>query len=65
MVEWDLTLGDGHMMLSAGDGVLSCILDTCMVLLTNVTPNKFNFRKCKKKVKWGNDKKSISEEATQ
>ena len=32
------TLDNGHMMLYAYDVLLSCALEICMVLLTNVTP---------------------------
>ena len=34
----DLTLGNESTMQGADDVVLSCTLETCMVLLTNVTP---------------------------
>ena len=37
-MERDFTLGDGGTMLCADDVLLSCTLETCMVLLTNITP---------------------------
>ena len=37
-MEKDLTLGGEYMMHYTDDVLLSCTLETCMVLLTNVTP---------------------------
>ena len=37
-MERDLTLGGEHTMQCADDVLLSCTLETCMVLLINVTP---------------------------
>ena len=34
----DLTLGGEHTIECAGDVLKSCTLETCMFLLTNVTP---------------------------
>ena len=34
----DLTLGGEHMMQYSDDELWNCTLETCMVLLTNVTP---------------------------
>ena len=46
-VERDFTLGSECRMQYAGDVLLSCTLETCMVLLTIVTP--INSIKKKKK----------------
>ena len=37
-MERDFILGKGHTMQCADDVLLSCTLETCMVLLINVTP---------------------------
>ena len=37
-VERDFTLGDGCTMQCADDVLVSCTLESCMVLGTNVTP---------------------------
>ena len=37
-MERDSTWGKGHTMQRADDVLLSCTLETCMVLQTNVTP---------------------------
>ena len=48
-MERDLTLGGEHTMQCADDVLLSCTLETCMVLLTNVTPiNSIKKRTTKK-----------------
>ena len=39
--EKDYILGDKCMMQYAHDVLLTCTLETCMVLLTNVTPKIF------------------------
>ena len=37
-MERELTLGSEPMVQCADDNLLSCTLETCMVLLTSVTP---------------------------
>ena len=37
-MERDFVLGNGRTMQCADDVLLSCTLETCMVLLTNVAP---------------------------
>ena len=45
LMEGDLTLGGEH-TIQYTDGVLqNCTLETYIILLTNVTPNKFNKNK--------------------
>ena len=45
VAERDLTLGGEHTMWYADDTLQNCTLETCMVLLTNVTPINSIFKK--------------------
>ena len=44
-METDFTVSDGCTMHCADDVLLSCTLETCMVLLPNVTPKNLNKNK--------------------
>ena len=43
--ERELTWGDGLPMQCVDDVLLSCTLETCMFLQTNVIPINLNFKK--------------------
>ena len=46
----DFTLGDGHTMQYADDVLLSCTLETCMILLPNVPPKNSIKKREKEKI---------------
>ena len=48
MMEGDQTSDGECTMQCADDALQNCTLETCLILLTNVTPNKFNKNKLTK-----------------
>ena len=44
VTEGDLTLGGEHTIQYTDDTLQNCSLETYIIILTNVTPNKFNVK---------------------